>query len=210
MPEPPFSAGAVRARLIDIPGAQAEPFAESLAAFLTQLAKWNRVYNLIGFRDPQQLLDRVLVECLWVSAWLAGTEIADVGTGAGLPGLPLAITQPQRRFTLIESRAKRVHFLQHVVGELGLSNVVIEHSRAQDLPDTLRFDTVLARAVAAPPELINIARFLTRTGSRVVLLTSAGTAAAYQQLSEDFALRQIVPLGSDGQFGVVVHLERTG
>ncbi len=206
---PRFDAAEVRARLSGTPSESAQAFAEPLAAFLTLLAKWNRVYNLTGFRDAAQLLDRVLLECLSISPWLEGQAIADVGTGAGLPGLPLAITEPERHFTLIESRAKRVHFLRHVVGELALENVTIEHSRAEDLPAGTGFATVLARAVAAPQELIIIARHLTRPGSRIVLLTSPETGAAYRNTPEDFALRQIVPAGADGEYGVIVLLERT-
>ncbi|MGD2166656.1 MAG: 16S rRNA (guanine(527)-N(7))-methyltransferase RsmG [Gammaproteobacteria bacterium] len=209
MNTPHFSAADVRARLAGTPCASARAYAEPLAGFLSLLAKWNRVYNLTGFRDARRLLDRNLLECLSIAPWLAGTAIADVGTGAGLPGLPLAITEPGRHFTLIESRAKRVHFLRHVVGELGLENVSIEHSRAEDLPQGACFATVLARAVAAPPELLVIARHLTGPGSRVVLLTSPDTGSAYQDLPEDFALREITPAGADGEFGVVVLLERT-
>ena len=169
MATPRFDAADVRARLSGTSSEAARVFAEPLAAFLTLLAKWNRVHNLT------------------------------VGTGAGLPGLPLAITEPDRHFTLIESRAKRVHFLRHVVGELGLDNVSIEHSRAEDLPAGACFATVLARAVAAPPELFGIARLLTRPGSRVVLLTSPETGEVYRNTPEDFEMREIVPAGADGR-----------
>jgi 16S rRNA (guanine527-N7)-methyltransferase len=209
MSTPRFEAADVRARLRGTASEAVLEFAQPLAQYLSLLAKWNRVYNLTGFRQAQQLLDRVLLECLSISPWLAGARIADVGSGAGLPGLPLAITEPQRHFTLIESRAKRVHFLRHVVGELGLGNVFIEHSRAEDLPQGSSFATVLARAVAAPPELLGITRHLTQPGSRLVLLTSPDTASEFECLPADFRLRQIVPAGENGQFGVVVLLERT-
>lgn len=209
---PSFSAAEVRARLRAGGCESACAFAEPLARFLTLLAKWNRVYNLTGFRDPQQLLERVLLECLLLRAWLAGSRIADVGSGAGLPGLPLAITEPERAFTLIESRAKRVHFLRHVTGELGLANVTVERARAEDLPAGSGFDTVLARAVAPPANFLEIVRQLPRPGGRVVILTSPGKAASFEDAAtagpKDFMLREIVPLGRDGAFGVVVHLER--
>lgn len=204
-----FDAEQVRAKLADTDCESALAFAEPLSEFLNLLAKWNQVYNLTGFKDAQRLLDRNLLECLSIRDWLAGAELADVGTGAGLPGLPLAITEPQRRFTLIESRAKRVRFLRHVVGELGLDNVIVQHSRAEHLPKGACFDTVLARAVAAPQQLITIVRGLMRAGSRLILLTSPETGEAYRNTPEDFALRQIAPAGERGRYGVIVHLERT-
>jgi len=203
-----FRAEDVRERLAGTAGEFAQSFAEPLARFLSLLAQWSRVYNLTGFRDPQQLLDRVLLECLMLNEHLEGREIADVGSGAGLPGLPLAISLPQLHFTLIESRAKRVHFLRHVVGELGLENVSIEHCRAEDLTADQSFDTVLGRAVAAPHEFINIARHLSRPGSRIVLLTSPEKGAVYRDTPDDFTLTQIVPAGPGGNFGVVVVLHR--
>src|SRR5690349_6903303 len=79
---------------------------DSLARFLALLARWNRVFNLTGVRETPELVDRHLIESLALKPLLRGERIADVGTGAGLPGVPLAITEPERSFTLIESRAK--------------------------------------------------------------------------------------------------------
>jgi len=209
---PHFGAQDVRAELAGTDVAAALPFAQPLAEFLNLLARWNRVYNLTGFRTPAELLERVLHECLLLGRWLQGTAIADVGSGAGLPGVPLAISEPERRFTLIEPRAKRVHFLRHVVGSLRLDNVSVEHSRAEDLPAHAGFDTVLARAVAAPPEFMKIGRCLTRPGSRIVLATSPEKGAMFREelerSPEHFSLRGIEPAGDGGKFGVVVVLER--
>jgi len=124
-----------------------------------------------------------------------GSQVADVGSGGGLPGLPLAIAEPQRRFTLIESRAKRVRFLRHVVGELELANTVVAHSRAEDLHVERPFDTVLARAVAPPAELLTICRHLTAPGSILLLLTAGHLQDAFRGLAPDFLVR---PVRKDG------------
>jgi 16S rRNA (guanine527-N7)-methyltransferase len=120
---------------------------------------------------------------------LQGAAIADVGTGAGLPVLPLAITEPGRCFTLIESRAKRVRFLRQVVSELGLVNTTVEHGRAEHLRPDPPFATVLARAVAPPAELLAICRHLTAPGSALVLLTSRELQHAFDGLAADFVPR---------------------
>src|SRR5262245_46400292 len=99
----------------------------ALDQFLELLARWNRVFNLTGIRGRRELIERHLVESLALRPLLRGERIADVGTGAGLPGVPLAISERARAFTLIESRAKRVRFLRHVVAELHLKNVEIAH-----------------------------------------------------------------------------------
>jgi 16S rRNA (guanine527-N7)-methyltransferase len=204
-----FSGAEVRARLA-ADGLDFGPAAEAkLAGFLSLLAKWNAVYNLTGIRDTRLVLDRNLAECLQLAPLLQGSRIADVGTGAGLPGVPLAIVEPGRRFTLIESRAKRVHFLRHVAGELALDNVEIAHCRAEDLPKGPPFDTVLARAVAPPPELLQIMRPLTAPGSILALLTSPEKGAAFRGLAADFTLRQMTPVGVASSQAVIVLLERT-
>jgi len=209
MTTPVFSEAEVRARLVRA-GIELDRSQHArLAQFFTSLAKWNRVHNLTGFRTVRDLLELNLVECLKLATWLEGERIADVGTGAGLPGVPLAIAAPGRTFTLIESRAKRVHFLRHVTAELGLGNARVAHGRAETLAPEQPFDTVLARAVAAPAELLAIARHLTARGSILLVLTSAEIGEAYRGLAADFALRSIEPLRRQDGRGVIVRIERT-
>ncbi len=179
-----------------------------LTKFLELLQRWNRVYNLTGIRDTAQLVDRHLVESLALRPLLKGTRIADVGSGAGLPGLPLAIVEPARAFTLIESRAKRVRFLRHVVGELELGNVVVAHSRAEHLRPDHPFDTVLARAVAPPAELLEVCRPLTAAGSVLVLLTSTHRQQAFHGLATDWEVRTAGAAKPALKSSIVV-LERT-
>ena len=165
--------------------------AAALAAFVELLLKWNKVYNLTGVRGADEVVDRHFVESFALRPLLKGTHVADVGSGGGLPGVPLAIVEPERRFTLIESRAKRVRFLRHVVAELELANTEVAHGRAEDLPVTRPFDTVLARAVAPPAELLSICRHLTAPGSILLLLTAAHLQDAFRGLAADFLVRPV-------------------
>lgn len=173
-----------RLAAVGLPVTMAE--SEQLARFVELLLKWNRVYNLTGRGGVAEVLDRHLVESLALRALLAGERIADVGSGGGLPGMPLAIVEPTRQFTLIESRAKRVRFLRHAAAELGLRNVDVAHSRAEHLPVERPFATVLARAVAPPVELLALCRHLTAPGSLLLLLTAAELKETFRGLAPDF------------------------
>jgi 16S rRNA (guanine527-N7)-methyltransferase len=153
--------------------AVSEAEAAKLAEYLALLQQWNKVYNLTGISDYGELIQRYLVESLAFRPYLKGERIADIGSGAGLPGIPLAITTPAVEFSLVESRGKRARFLRHVQGSLGLGNVSVEHLRAEDLSVERCFDTVLARAVAPPAELIELTRHLMADDGILLVLTKA-------------------------------------
>ena len=209
MPQPQsaISSVALRRRLAAIGLTVAAEQSAALAAFVELLLKWNKVYNLTGVRGADEIVDRHLVESFALRSLLKGTHVADVGSGGGLPGVPLAIVEPERRFTLIESRAKRVRFLRHVVGELPLANTVVAHSRAEDLHVERPFDTVLARAVAPPAELLMICRHLTAPGSILLLLTAGHLQDAFRGLAPDFFVRPVPKEGPRLRSSIVV-LER--
>ena len=182
-----------------------------LVGFLHLLVKWNRVYNLTGIRDADELVERHLVESLALAPLLRGDRIADVGTGGGLPGMPLAIVESARHFVLIESRAKRVRFLRHAAGELALDNVEVAHSRVEHLPCERPFDTVLARAVAPPADLIRMTRHLTAPGSILLLLTAERLEREWRGLAQDYRLRPVdVGTAARLRHSSIVMLERTG
>jgi len=159
--------------------------AAALASFLNLLEQWNRVHNLTGIRDRAELIDRHVVESLALRPFVVGPAVADVGSGGGLPGIPLAIALPEAEFTLIESRRKRVSFLRHVATTLKLDNVSVAHARAEDVT-TGPFTTVLARAVAPPAELLAVAAPLVAPQGRLVLLTGEDKGREIAALAEDF------------------------
>ena len=167
-----------------------EAEARRLAEYLALLERWNKVHNLTGITDHGEMIQRHLVESLAFKPYVKGTRIADVGSGAGLPGIPLAITSPEADFTLIESRGKKVRFLRHVQGALGLTNVSVEQSRAEDLTPASPFDTVLARAVAALPELLTLSRHLLARDGILLVLTKADYQIEATELGENVRARR--------------------
>ena len=126
-----------------------------LLTLTEELARWNRSYNLTAITSPAAMVTHHLLDSLAVHPDLSGTRIADVGTGAGFPGLPLALCNPQRHFTLIDSTAKKVRFVAHAIERLGLSNVRAVHARVEALEIEIPFDTVLARAFAPIPKFLD-------------------------------------------------------
>jgi 16S rRNA (guanine527-N7)-methyltransferase len=131
--------------------------AERFATLLRELTHWNQRVNLTAITDPTDMITGHLLDSLAARPLLQGQRILDVGTGAGFPGLPLAIVEPERSFELIDSNNKKIMFVQHVARLLSLSNVSAVKARTEDYAPGNRFDTVIARAVAALPRLLDIA-----------------------------------------------------
>lgn len=129
---------------------------DQLLTLTSELLRWNKAYNLTSITDPALILTHHLLDSLSVQPELAGTRIADVGTGAGFPGLPLAIANPQRNFTLIDAVDKKLRFIAHAARELGLKNVATRHGRVEDMKPDRAFDTVIARAFAPLPRMLDL------------------------------------------------------
>ena len=142
--------------------------AERLLRLLDELRLWNRAYNLTAIEEREAMVVTHLLDSLAAHADLAGERIADVGTGAGFPGLPLAIANPQRQFTLIDATAKKVRFVAHAARTLGLDNVQAVQARAEAMHPEQPFDTILARAVAPLAGLAQLAQPLARPGTRLL------------------------------------------
>jgi 16S rRNA (guanine527-N7)-methyltransferase len=135
---------------IALSGAQAE----KLLRLLDELAKWNRTHNLTAITERGEMITHHLLDSLSVHSELRGETVADVGTGAGFPGLPLAVLGDKRAFTLIDSNNKKVLFVAHAARTLGLKNVTAVHARAEAPYAGKPFDVVIARAFSALPDLL--------------------------------------------------------
>lgn len=120
-----------------------------LLAYLEQLHKWNKAYNLSGIRNPQDMLDLHLLDSLALAPFIDASPVADVGTGAGLPGIPLAICFPATQFRLIDSNSKKTRFIFQTAALLGLRNVEVIHSRVEDYESEPQVAIVTSRAFAS-------------------------------------------------------------
>ena len=154
-------AESIEAGLAQLPGAELTAGQVSaLGAYLDQLIRWNRVYNLTAVRDPAGMVTRHLLDSLSVLPWLAGTRLLDAGSGAGLPGIPLAIARPEIEVTLLDSAGKKVRFLRHLQRELGLPNIRPVQARLERYEPEAAFDTIISRAFASLAEFATAARHL--------------------------------------------------
>lgn len=144
--------------------------ADAMLRLLDELSRWNRTYNLTAITDRGRMLTHHLLDSLSVHAHLNGRTVADVGTGAGFPGLPLAVANPERAFTLIDSGGKKTRFVAHVARVLELANVRPVHARVESLHPQPPFDTVVARAFAPVPELLESVAGLCGSGTRVLAM----------------------------------------
>jgi 16S rRNA (guanine527-N7)-methyltransferase len=140
-----------------------------LLTLTEELARWNRSYNLTAIA-PGDMLTHHVLDSLAVQRDLHGLRIADAGTGAGFPGLPLAVCNPQRHFTLIDATAKKLRFVSHAVDLLKLSNVSVLHARVERLVVEAPFDTVVARAFARLPDLLEKVARLCGEHTRVLAM----------------------------------------
>lgn len=127
--------------------------------YLELLVSWNRVYNLTALREPGEMVTRHVLDSLAIHDYVRGPRVADVGSGAGLPGIPLAVLRPEQEFVLIDANAKKTRFIHQVIIELGLRNVAVVHARVQDYPEHGGFDTVLSRAFS------DLEGFVTQAGA---------------------------------------------
>ena len=177
---------------------------EKLLAYLDLLAKWNRTYNLTAVRDPADMVARHLLDSLAVLPFVHGTSLADLGSGAGLPGIPLAIARPDLAVTLIESNGKKARFLREAVRSLPLSNVGVDQARVQDTSGA--FDTITARAFASLPDMLAWAGHLLAPTGRWLALKGRVDPAELGAIPDGFrviAVHELRVPGTDGERCVV-------
>jgi len=174
---------------------------QQLLDYVALLEKWNKVYNLTSVRVIDEMVSRHLLDSLAILPYLSGDSLLDVGSGGGLPGIPLSIARPDLAVTLLDSNSKKTRFLQQVKAELKLTNVTVVHARIEqaDLP---QFEMVTARAFSTIGDIIDLTGRHCHDAGKLLLMKGVYPESELKALGSGFSLNDIHVLdvpGSDGQ-----------
>jgi len=155
-----------------------------LLDYIALLVKWNRVYNLTSVRKPQDMLTRHILDSLVVLPYLQGPRVLDVGTGAGLPGIVLAIARPDWQLVLLDSSGKKLRFVRQAAADLGLGNVEVENVRIEDYRPQRPFDTIISRAFSSLDEMYRHCAPLCAPGGRILAMKGIYPLAEVEALAD--------------------------
>jgi 16S rRNA (guanine527-N7)-methyltransferase len=135
-----------------------------LLDYLALLGKWNKTYNLTAIHEPERMLTHHLLDSLAVLPYITADRLLDVGSGAGLPGIPLAIVRPELQVTLIDASHKKCSFMQQAAIDLKLSNITVVHGRVEDLNPEVKYDQIISRAFSELSEFVRVSAALLASG----------------------------------------------
>lgn len=169
---------------------------DKLLAYRDFLLKWNRTYNLTALRDPGLAVSHHLLDSLAILPWIAGDNLLDVGSGGGLPGIPLAIARPELQVTMVDTVQKKATFLQQAAIELELPNVRAVHARVEDL--TGQFAQITSRAFSELAEFVRLTRHLLMPGGRWLAMKGVRPEAEIAALPPEVRVEAVEPLQVPG------------
>ena len=181
---------------------------EKLLQFIALLTKWNKIYNLTSIRKPEEMLKLHLLDSLVIESFLTGQQsgkekpvkyVLDVGTGGGIPGIPLAICLPHIDFVLLDARSKKIRFIQTAIAQLSLKNVKAVHSRVEDyladsaeqIDDSNKFDRIISRAFASLEDMLMFCQHLCRREGRFLAMKGQIPEQEIAQLPKGFKIAEI-------------------
>lgn len=174
---------------------------QQLIGYVLLMHKWNKAYNLTSVRDPEQMVIKHIVDSIVVAPYLDKTQYIDVGTGPGLPGMPLAIMCPEKHFILLDSLGKRVRFMKQVAYELKIDNIQAVQSRVEDYEPSVTIDGVLSRAFASLKDMLHWCQHLVDSQGVFLALKGQIPIDELQQLPLGFTLQDTIKLDVPGLEG---------
>lgn len=167
---------------------------QKLIAYVALMHKWNKAYNLTSVREPEQMVVKHLLDSLSVMPHISAQNVIDVGTGPGLPGMPLAIVLPETRFTLLDSLGKRVRFMKQCVHELKLENVECVHDRVEAHTEKAPYDIVLSRAFASLKDMLHWCEHLVDSNGKYLALKGQFPQSEIDEVSNHFCVDSVLTL----------------
>lgn len=172
---------------------------KKLIAFIALIEKWNKVYNLTAIRNPEEMVRLHLLDSLAIANYIQGPKVLDIGTGAGLPGIPLALLYPHYSFVLLDSNIKKTRFVQQAVIELGLKNVTVWHGRIENYQPTIYFNSIVSRAFSSVQSFVSVASERLSSGGVLLAMKGQNPDKELQQIDHDFSVIPIMVPGVDAE-----------
>lgn len=171
---------------------------QRLLAYIALLDKWNKVYNLTAVRDPAEMLTQHLLDSLAVLPYVDGGTLLDVGTGPGLPGIPLALARPELAVTLLDSNQKKTTFVRQAIAELRLANATVVCTRIEAWQPEHRFDAVISRAFSELSEFVKLSARFCRPGGRLLAMKGVYPEEEMSRLPAGVTVERVIALAVPG------------
>jgi 16S rRNA (guanine527-N7)-methyltransferase len=165
-----------------------------LLDYLELLIKWNKAYNLTAIRDPKEMLVKHLIDSLSIAPYITGNVLADIGTGPGLPGIPMAILFPEKQFLLCDSNGKKTRFLTQSKITLALKNIEVVHGRVEQIPEDRKFEQIMSRAFTALDNMVDLCKHLLTGYGEFLAMKGLYPEEEIKSLPSDYSVKNSIKL----------------
>ena len=178
----------LRVGMAELGVANAEQILPACCRHIELLSNWNRSYNLTAVRNPEAMVAKHVLDSLSITRFVQGPRVVDIGTGAGFPGVPLALSRPDLQVCLLDANLKKIRFVRHLIAELALNNVTAVHCRAEQYKISERFDTAVTRALGSLKALVELSMPLLRSNGIILAMKGRYPAVEISEIGKDFSV----------------------